>query len=204
MKPEGEKGREGDKESRDANAQKKEGEPAGDKAKSADGKDSKQPGEQRGSQSGEGGGKVPDEAIQPGQSSGTAPDGDAANLEYARKQTDLVLDKLADQLNRKKVDENLLKDLGWSEADLRKFIERWQARKEAAARNDAAGEAARRELDDALRSLGLRRGPLQQSKVRDDTMRDLREGYRGPVPPEYQERLRAYNQGVSRARERGE
>ena len=31
-------------------------------------------------------------------------------------------------------------------------------------------------------------------------MRDLREGYRGNVPLEYQERLRAYNQGVSRAR----
>ena len=31
-------------------------------------------------------------------------------------------------------------------------------------------------------------------------MRDLKQGYRGPVPLEYQERLRAYNQGVSRAR----
>jgi hypothetical protein len=196
-----ERGSQGDKENRDAKAQEKEGESKGDKSKMADAKEGEQPGERRGSQSGEGGGQTPDEAIQPGQSGGTAPDGDAANLEYARKQTDLVLEKLSDQLSRKKVDENLLKELGWSEADLRKFIERWQARKEAAGRNDAAGESARRELDDALRSLGLRRGPLQQSKVRDDTMRDLREGYRGPVPPEYQERLRAYNQGVSRARQ---
>ena len=43
------------------------------------------------------------------------------------------------------------------------------------------------------------RGELQQSAVQKDSMRDLREGYRGPVPAEYQERLRAYNQGVSRA-----
>jgi hypothetical protein len=42
---------------------------------------------------------------------------------------------------------------------------------------------------------------MQQNRVQDDEMRDLKEGYRGPVPLEYQDRLRAYNQGVSRARE---
>ena len=116
------------------------------------------------------------------QSSGTAPDGDAANLEYARKQTDLVLEKLADQMNRKKVDEQMLKELGWTEDDLRAFVERWQRRKEAARNANPAADAARRELDDALRSLGLRRGTLRQNKVQDDRDRDLREGYRGPVP----------------------
>jgi hypothetical protein len=34
-----------------------------------------------------------------------------------------------------------------------------------------------------------------------DDLRDLNEGVRVPVPPEFQQRLRAYNQGVSRARE---
>ena len=41
---------------------------------------------------------------------------------------------------------------------------------------------------------------MQQSAAQKDSLRDLREGYRGPVPAEYKERLRAYNQGVSRAR----
>jgi hypothetical protein len=45
---------------------------------------------------------------------------------------------------------------------------------------------------------------MKQGQVKDDTMRDLREGFRGPVPLEYQERLRAYNEGVSRARPEGE
>lgn len=135
---------------------------------------------------------------------GEAPKGDDANLEYARKQTDLVLDKLADQMKKKRVDEGLLKDLGWSETELKKFIERWQQRKAAAEKNDEAGETARRELDDALRSLGLRRGELEQNAMQRDTMRDLREGYRGPVPTEYKDRLRAYNQGVSRARQNSE
>lgn len=137
-------------------------------------------------------------------STGAAPPGDAANLDYARKQTDLVLDKLANQLKQKQVDKNLLDRLGWSEDDLKRFVERWQERKEAAERKDPAGEAARRDLDDALRSLGLRRGTLGPSAVKDDTLRDLRQGYRGAVPLEYQERLRAYSQGISRARQNGE
>jgi DNA-directed RNA polymerase specialized sigma subunit len=121
-----------------------------------------------------------------------------------RKQTDLVLDKLADQLNRKKVDKELLKELGWSEADMKRFVERWQQRKAAADKSDPSGEAAKRELDEALRSLGLRPGTMQQNTAKKDTLRDLREGYHGPVPSAYQERLRAYNQGVSRARQEDE
>jgi hypothetical protein len=163
----------------------------------------KQPNEttnQGGTATGEGGQQGSD-SVRPPQSSGKAPEGDEANLEYARKQTDLVLEKLSDQLKRQRVDDELLKQLGWSEDDLRKFIERWQARKQAAQQRDEAGDVARRELDDALRSLGLRRGALQQNRVQDDQMRDLREGYRGTVPLEYQERLRAYNQGVSRAQQ---
>ncbi len=150
------------------------------------------------------GGQSGTSELAPPRAEALAPGGDEANLEYARKQTDLVLEKLSDQLNRKQVDKNLLKQLGWSEEELRKFVDRWQARKEAAEKNDPAGDAAKRELDEALRSLGLRRGPMKQRQVKDDTLRDLREGYRGPVPLEYQERLRAYNQGVSRARQEGE
>ena len=73
-------------------------------------------------------------AMAPPLSSGTAPKGEAANLEYARKQTDLVLEKLSEQMKRKKVDKDLLKKLGWSEDDLRKFVDRWQDRKKAAER----------------------------------------------------------------------
>jgi hypothetical protein len=150
------------------------------------------------------GGDTGTSAGPPPSSNGTAPEGDAANLEYARRQTDLVLEKLSDQLKRKQVDEQMLKELGWSEDDLRAFVERWQRRKNAARNDDPGANGARRELDDALRSLGLRPGTLQQSNVREDQQRDLREGYRGPVPLEYRERLKAYNQGISRARREGE
>lgn len=161
-------------------------------------KDARQSANQNGAPTGQGG-EQGTAAMAPPRSTGTAPEGDQANLDYARKQTDLVLEKLSDQLNGKEVDKDLLKKLGWSEDELRKFVDRWRDRKQAAERKDEAGDSAKRELDEALRSLGLRRGPLKQGQVRDDSMRDLREGYRGPVPLEYQERLRAYNQGVSRA-----
>ena len=66
------------------------------------------------------------------------------------------------------MDDELLKELGWSEAELKRFVERWQQRKAAAEQNDASGDAAKRELDDALRSLGLQRGKLQQNAVQKD------------------------------------
>lgn len=139
--------------------------------------------------------------MQPSGATGEAPDADAANLEYARQQTDLVLESLAEQMKRQKVDKRLLDKLGWTEADMKRFVERWQQLKAAANENSPDANDAQRELDDALRSLGLRRGELRQSAVTDDQNRNLRQGYRGPVPLEYQERLRAYNQGVSRARQ---
>ena len=100
--------------------------------------------------------------------------------------------------------QRLLDKLGWTEADMKRFVERWQQLKAAAGDNNPDANEAQRELDDALRSLGLRRGELQQVKTSDDQNRNLRQGYRGAVPLEYQERLRAYNQGVSRARQSDE
>ncbi|MEX0614241.1 MAG: hypothetical protein WD738_18010 [Pirellulales bacterium] len=178
-------------------------ETGGEDAPARSTRDAKDSANQSGTPTGAGG-ETGTTAGPPPRIEGTVPEGDEANLEYARKQTDLVVEKLADQLKRQRVDERLLDELGWSEEDLRRFVERWQSRKEAAQRDDQAGETARRDLDEALRSLGLRRGPLRQGPLKEDTLRDLREGYRGAVPPEYQEQLRAYNQGISRGRRDGE
>jgi hypothetical protein len=142
--------------------------------------------------------------MEPSSQGGKAPDADAANLDYARKQTDLVLEKLADQLRQKQVDKELLEQLGWTEEEFRLFVERWQKLKAAARGNDSSAAEAQRELDNTLRSLGLRPGSLRQADLKDDQFRDLQEGYRGPVPLEYRERLRAYNEGVSRARQEDE
>jgi hypothetical protein len=136
----------------------------------------------------------------PSQGGGNVPEADEANLKYAREQTDLVLERLSEQLSRKQVDNELLKKLGWTEEDMRKFVARWQQRKDAA-RNPNTAETAQKELDEALRSLGLRSTALRQSQAKDDQLRDLKQGHRGAVPVEYQELLKAYNQGVSRSRQ---
>ena len=124
------------------------------------------------------------------------PGGDEANLDFARKKTDLLLENLADQLKQKKVDQDLLDRLGWTEQDLRRFVARWQSRKQAAQQR---GGAANEELDEALRSLGWKPGGMGAAQAAQrDAQRDNRSGFRGAIPAKYRDRLRRYNDGVSR------
>lgn len=133
----------------------------------------------------------------------TAP-GDEANLNYTRQQTDLVLDKLEDQLRKQEVDQELLEKLGWSADELRRFAERWKNLKSLAEGTGPQAEDAQKELDDALRSLGLerKRGPGFQSQTAKDKLRDLQDAYRGRTPLEYQELLRKYVKGTATAQEK--
>ena len=125
---------------------------------------------------------------------------DEANLEYARKATDLALTHLKDELAKDKPDQELLDRLGWSKADLEKFVRRWEAMRAGAQAPGERGETARRELDETLRSLGLRpRSTTIKSKAgRDDRMQGIKESRRTTPPPEYQEQSKAYSQGTAR------
>jgi hypothetical protein len=127
------------------------------------------------------------------------PGGDAANLDYARKQTDFVLERLSDQLAKQKVDPKLLDTLGWTEDELRRFVDRWKGLKAAAEGQGDAATDAQAKLNAALRSLGLR--PRSQLNVRgavaEDQLRDLNDSYRARAPREYAERVRAYMKGAS-------
>ncbi|MCA9246327.1 MAG: hypothetical protein KDA42_04400 [Planctomycetales bacterium] len=121
--------------------------------------------------------------------------GDDPNLEYARQATDLVLKRLEDDAQNDQVDPELLDKLGWSREDLRQFLARWKQMKQAAQSNDAN---AQREWNQSLRSLGLRPNQVRQERQHTaDNLRELRESFRAPVPPEYAERLRAYQKGLS-------
>lgn len=135
----------------------------------------------------------------PGQFS--EPGGDDPNLAYAREQTDLVLNRLDEQLARRDVDPELLKSLGWSEAELRQFVDRWKSLKEAAEAPGEGADEARDQLDAALRSLGLRaKGPVRvEGGAAPDELRDLNEGFRGEAPAEYADRVRAYLRGAGEA-----
>jgi len=172
----------------------KAGQPAGDSPPpGAEGQSDGKPGE--GSQPPQGGGEGGNAASPP---EGELLPADKANLEYARNQTDLVLDKLEDQLKKKQVDEGLLDSLGWNQDELRRFVDRWKNLKSQAEGENGSKEA-RAQLDDSLRSLGLlptgRYG--YRSHTAKDRLRDLQDAYRGRTPLEYQEQVRAYIKGTA-------
>ncbi len=124
---------------------------------------------------------------------------DKANLEYARKATDLVLDYLSDQ--QVNPDPKLLDELNWTEEDLQKFLKRWQALKKQQTVNDQERER----LDNTLRSLGLAQ---PQVDVRSsDAAADQLSGYNEDArvikpPPDLIEKFRAFQKRRNRARDR--
>jgi hypothetical protein len=121
---------------------------------------------------------------------------DAANLEYARKATEMALQKLKDQEHDP--DPELLDKLGWSKEDLAEFLNRWQALQKSAQTNPEG----KRELDEALRSLGLR-DPASRKRAggaTSDDQRDLLDsGSRSSPPPKYRDLFDAFRKGAARA-----
>ncbi|HUY89280.1 MAG TPA: hypothetical protein VMV10_11140 [Pirellulales bacterium] len=130
------------------------------------------------------------------------PGGDDPNLEYTRKATDLALERLKDQLQKGDPDQELLDKLKWSRKDVEQFINRWDQLRSSAQQPGRQGDAAREELDETLRSLGLRpRGSsLSGGQKRGDQRRNLIESRRTAPPAEYAEQYREFSKGISRAK----
>jgi hypothetical protein len=144
-----------------------------------------------------GGGAPADGNAQRQAEPGEVPDSEAANLEYARRATDMVLDYLDHQ--KTQPDEKLLDDLGWTAEDLQQFLQRWQQLKQSA-RDASAGQ---RQLDESLRSLGLRPSGdrVRTGQSRADEMHGLRDsGLRSAPPPQYLEQFDAFKKGTARTR----
>ncbi len=124
------------------------------------------------------------------------PPGDKANLEYARKATDLALEHL--RKNSRKPDKELLDKLNMSPEELQAFVDRWQKMKSSAAEDGKAGSA---ELDDSLRSLGLTpsTGKARSAGARDDAIKGVRDaGSRTAPPPGFLKKFKAFQKGVAR------
>ncbi len=123
-----------------------------------------------------------------------------ANLDYARKATDLALSHLKDELAKDRPDPELLNRLGWTRGDLEKFVKRWEQLRGPARTNGESGAPAQHELDEALRSLGLRprATSMQGNAGRDDKSQGYKESRRTSPPPEYAEQYKAYTQGTAK------
>lgn len=89
-------------------------------------------------------------------------DAEQANLDHARKATDLILNKLSDQ--QYDPDPELLDRMNWTQDDLKQFLDRWQRMK---AKAETGDPDAVRQYEQAVRSLGLNpnrdRRTIQQS-----------------------------------------
>lgn len=134
-----------------------------------------------------------------GDPGGEVPPGEQPNLDYARQATDMVLEHLKDQESHP--DEDLLNKLGWTKEDLQDFVRRWSELKRAATEDPRA----KRDLDDALRSLGLR--PATAAPRRTEMQQDARRternlGGRSNPPASYRELFDAYRKGTGRVGER--
>lgn len=157
------------------------------------------PGDSRGKNSGasSGGGGQMNDAKNGPNTPGELPPEEKADLEYARKATDLALEHLRDQKDNPNPE--LLDKLGMTKEELAKFVERWESLKKAAAKDDPLGK---RDLDESLRSLGLR---SNKDKVRggagkkDDNKGLLDQGPRSEPPSSYLEQFNAFKRGTARA-----
>lgn len=139
---------------------------------------------------------TPNDAAADGGPPETPPQSDPANLEYAKKATDMVLDYLEQQ--RDQPDAELLEKLNWTEQDLRDFQERWQKTRQLSGGTE--GEAGK-EFEEALQSLGLReRGPdAVRQQDRADALRNLEDaGSRVPAPPLYRDAFEAFRRSTGK------
>jgi hypothetical protein len=106
----------------------------------------------------------------------------------------LVLDYL--EQTREAPDPELLEDLQWSQEDLQRFTDRWRNIREMSEQSGGQGQA---EVEEALRSLGLRPGDGGPTTRREsaDPLRGIRDaGNRKPPPAAFRDAFDAFRRAV--------
>ena len=124
-----------------------------------------------------------------GQSADQETDPEEANLEYTKKVTDLVLNKLEEQ--KFEPDQELLDQMNWTKQDLERFLKQWREMKAKAAAGDKESQKAYAE---ALQSLGLRREirGRQVDVKRDDPFQLNEDGAVDQIPAEYVDKFNSF------------
>lgn len=119
--------------------------------------------------------------------------GDAPDQDDLKKGSNLILKKLEEQLSNKKVDPDLLKSMGWTEEDARKFYERMKAERPAD-NVSPLGQEQRRQFGQGT---DLRKSTGKSAGKTNDSIQDLYSGKRTPVPPQVRKRFEAYMKSLS-------
>ena len=129
---------------------------------------------------------------------------EAANLEYNKQATELVLKRLQKELERGDVDPELLEQLGWTEAEMKRFAERLGKHLEKNNANDETPEsAARREqFEEMLKTLDLKKGGTKRTGE-NSPQREVNqiESRRTNVPPTYKKAFEQFTKDLNRQKQ---
>lgn len=143
-------------------------------------------------------------SIRPEGDAGTAPPtaeevaaADAANMEFAKKQTILALEHLRHEIGEE--DSELLRNLGWSREEAAAFLKKWNALHRNATKTGTLGEESRDTLSRSLRNLGLTpaAASFSDGKYTERVRPAVRSASRIPPPAAWAEQTEAYTKGVA-------
>lgn len=122
------------------------------------------------------------------------------NLEDKRRASELVLERLKDQLERGEAPDDLLKDLGWTEDKLRDFMGRLEQRlSDTGEDTSPEAQARRRQFETILE--GIDYASEGQERDAGEGPRESAQGFgsqRRRVPPEFQDQQNEYRRRLSR------
>ena len=139
-----------------------------------------------------------------GESGSPSGEGEAPNLQNKKKATDLMLKNLQDQLKRGDVDPELLKELGWTEDQMKRFTKRMQRQLQKPDTNNEASKIQQRQFEETLKSLKLD----SPSARRNDSVTNKREingvgPRRLPVANEYRDAYKTFTKSLSKRKKAG-
>lgn len=122
-----------------------------------------------------------------------------ANLDYAKKATDLVLNRLESQLKRGKIDKKIEEEMGWNKDQIRRFVERMRKEAQAAQDPNSPGSEARRlQFEETLKSLNFHPTAPRRSHQGPKNIDNEIGSQRSDPPAEYRALYEAYTKSLAK------
>ena len=138
----------------------------------------------------------------------STPEDEQANLEAARKATNLVLQRLKSQLERGEIDQEMMDELGWKDKkDVEKFVkflEKGMGQQQGDD-NSPEAEARRMQFEETLRSMNLGNETQRRAgSVGKERAIEQIGAKNAPVPREYEKVWQSYTRSLSKQNDKGE
>ncbi|MGO9111878.1 MAG: hypothetical protein ACLP9L_21845 [Thermoguttaceae bacterium] len=122
---------------------------------------------------------------------------DAADIEFSKKQVDLALEHLKEQMAKQKPE--LLDRLGWTKEEAQKFLENLKKLKDSAQQPGSEGEAGKKAYNEFLKNLDLHPygTQIRGGQTKTDDLRNVRDSGQTEPPSEWADLYRAYSRSTA-------